>query len=141
MSMDDKKKGQPKVINTGKIFVYFGDFFKGFKKFWWVIIVCAIILGGFNFVQAKRSYVPLYTSKATFTVSTQQNISSVNGISAYSFFYDSSTVNQLVKTFPYIMSSIELLPYISANQCHECKRNAQPHRHDRGVQFVSGEES
>lgn len=103
--MDEKKNGKSKVINTGKIFVYFGDFFKGFKKFWWVIIVCAIIIGGFKFVDTQRQYVPLYTSKATFTVSTQQNTSSVNGISAYSFFYDSSTVNQLVKTFPYIMGS------------------------------------
>ena len=105
MSMDDKKKSSSKVINTGKIFVYFGDFLKGFKRFWWMIIVCAVLVGGFKFVDAQRGYVPLYTSKATFTVSTQTSTSSVNGISAYSFFYDSATVNQLVKTFPYIMSS------------------------------------
>ena len=105
MNQTDKKNQKSEVINSGKIFVYFSDFLKGFKKFWWVIIIGAVLVGGFKFYNAHRNYVPLYTSKATFTVSTQTSTSSVNGISAYSFFYDSATVNQLVKTFPYIMSS------------------------------------
>ena len=105
MSQTQSKKRSSDSSGGAKVFVYFSDFLKGFKKFWWMLIVCAIIVGGFKFISARRSYVPLYTSKATFTVSTQTSTSSVNGISAYSFFYDSATVNQLVKTFPYIMGS------------------------------------
>lgn len=105
MNQTENRKQKSDVFNSARVFVYFSDFLKGLKKFWWVIIVLAALVGGFKFYTAQKNFVPVYTSKATFTVSTQTSTSSVNGISAYSFFYDSATVNQLIKTFPYIMSS------------------------------------
>lgn len=104
MNQTDKLKNSD-VISGAQIVVYFSDFLKGFKKFWWVIVALAVLISGFKFLKTKSDYVPIYSSTATFTVSTQTNTSSVNGISAYSFYYDSSTVNQLIKTFPYIMRS------------------------------------
>lgn len=105
MDPNVNKKRSSEVLKTTQIFVYFSDFLKGLKKFWWIIIVLAVLFGGFKYYKTQKNFVPVYTSKATFTVSTQTSTSSVNGISAYSFFYDSATVNQLIKTFPYIMSS------------------------------------
>ena len=52
MNQTDKKNKKSEVVNGGKIFVYFSDFLKGFKKFWWVIIIGAVLVGGFKFYNA-----------------------------------------------------------------------------------------
>ena len=97
-----------KKINSnntdGKFSIYFSDFVKGAKKFWWVCVALAVIIGGVNFYDGYSNYVPFYTASATFTVSTQTSSGAINGISAYSFYYDASTASQLSDTFPYILS-------------------------------------
>lgn len=85
--------------------IYFTDFLKGLRKFWWICVILALILGGGRFFDGYTSYVPLYTSSATFTISTQSNQSTISGISSYSFYYDASTASQLTDTFPYILKS------------------------------------
>ena len=47
----------------------------------------------------------MYKADVTFTVSTQNKVSSINGISAYDFYYDASTASHLSSTFPHILSS------------------------------------
>ncbi|MEE1049992.1 MAG: hypothetical protein U0M60_21530, partial [Clostridia bacterium] len=47
----------------------------------------------------------MYKAEVTFTVSTQDKVSSINGITAYNFYYDASTASHLSSTFPYILSS------------------------------------
>lgn len=97
-----------KKLNTnntdGKISIYFSDFVKGVKKFWWLCVALAVVIGGVNFYEGYKNHVPFYTASATFTVSTQTSSGAINGISAYSFYYDSSTASQLSDTFPYILS-------------------------------------
>lgn len=88
-----------------KVTLYLSDLWKGFLKFWWVCIVLAVLAGGYKYVTGRAAYVPLYTSSATFTVSTENNMGSISGVSAYAFYYDSTTASQLEKTFPYILSS------------------------------------
>ncbi len=75
------------------------------KKFGWICVVLAIVFGVIVFVHKQVTYVPRYEAEATFTVSTQNNASSVGGVSVYSFYYDSATANQLSKTFPHILES------------------------------------
>ncbi len=74
------------------------------RKFGWVCMLFAIILGAITFVYKHITFVPQYKSEATFTVDTQ-NSSSIGGVSVYSFYYNSATADQLSKTFPYILSS------------------------------------
>ena len=84
---------------------YYSDFCRGFKKFWWVIVIACVFCCTFNIFRYHRNYTPMYKAEATFTVSTQDKVASINGISSYNFYYDASTASRLSSTFPYILSS------------------------------------
>ncbi len=85
---------------------YFSDFWRGFVKFWWIGVLCALIFGGGMFYKNYSSYVPQYTASATFTVHTQNAVLSGDaGMSAYSFYYDRGSASQLASVFPYVLKS------------------------------------
>ncbi len=105
MSHKANKEQKSEVINTTQLFIHFSDFIKGLKKLWWAIIILAIVVSGYKVYNLNKNYVPFYSSTATVTVSTQRNTSAVNGIAAYEIYYDATTVNQLIKTFPHIINS------------------------------------
>ncbi len=54
------------------------------------------------YVRSSGYYTPMYRSEATFTVTTSTSDGSDG---SYNYYYDSSTADQLAKTFPYILSS------------------------------------
>ncbi len=91
------------VLSTKHIAIYFSDFLKGAAKLWWLCVILAVLIGGFRYVSDYRSYVPMYRSSATFTVTSQNSQSTISGISSYSFYYDASATSQLTETFPYIL--------------------------------------
>ena len=85
---------------------YFSDFWRGFVKFWWIGVLCALLFGGVMFYKDYSSYVPQYTASATFTVHTQNAVLSGDaGMSAYSFYYDRGSASQLASVFPYVLKS------------------------------------
>lgn len=85
---------------------YFSDFWRGFVKFWWVSIVAAILVGGFMCYRSRTTYVPKYTASVTFTVQTQNAVlSGDGGMSAYSYYYDMGTANQMAEVFPVVLKS------------------------------------
>lgn len=85
---------------------YLSDFWRGFVKFWWIGVVLAIIFGGAMFYKNYSTYTPKYSATATFTVHTQNaTLSGDGGVSAYSFYYDRGTADQLASVFPYILQS------------------------------------
>lgn len=95
-----------KSTKTSEIFnLRFEDVLVGIRKLGWVCVTLAIVFGAIMLVYRHANHVPLYTSEATFTVSTQNNKSSIGGVSVYSFYYNSATANQLAKIFPYILQS------------------------------------
>ncbi len=94
---------------------YVSDFCRGFKKFWWVIAIISVVFCVFSVFNCYRSYVPKYKAEVTFTVSTQDRTSSINGISAYNFYYDASTASHLSETFPGILSSKLLQDAVAAD--------------------------
>ena len=102
MSMNDKGLQFNKEDNVS---FYFSDFCRGLKKFWWIIVIVCVLFSVVNVYRCHRSYTPMYKSEVTFTVSTQSRVSSINGISAYNFYYDASTASHLSSTFPYILKS------------------------------------
>ena len=81
------------------------DFWKGIKKFWYIfIILMALGIGamlGYRYV----TYVPMYQASASFTVKTIGDMLDNEVNTAYGFFYDKNTADQIEKTFPYILSS------------------------------------
>lgn len=102
--MSNGVQSTAKNENNMKMTLYFSDFFKSFKKFWWTVIVFAALLGGLTAFKQYTTYSPVYKASATFTVNTQKS-TAVGGVSSYSFYYDSATATQLADTSPYILSS------------------------------------
>ncbi len=103
MSQAENKKHGSKYDSNDTVKIYLSDFFKGFKKFWWVCVTLALVFCGIIFARGYLNYVPKYTSSATFTVSTQNSSGVIGGVSVYSFFYDASTASNLSTTFPNIL--------------------------------------
>lgn len=110
--MNDNANKRNDVVDNNEDFIdrfsylYFSDFWRGFVKFWWVGVVLAIIFGGAIFYRSYTNYTPSYSATATFTVHTQNaTLSGDGGVSAYSFYYDRGTADQLASVFPYILQS------------------------------------
>ena len=85
------------VVDLGRIIQ---GMWNGLKKLWWLAVI--LILGGaavFAVYQRVRRE-PLYACTATFTVATGDESGDT-----YSFYYDSTTADQMSKTFPYILES------------------------------------
>lgn len=103
MNETDKTKKSNKSSEILKL--NFEDVLIGLRKLGWISVVLALIFGIVAYTYKQATYVPRYTSEATFSINTQNNTSSIGGVSVYSFYYDSATATQLAKTFPYILSS------------------------------------
>ena len=76
------------------------DMWKGLKRFWLWLLLLTVILAGVFFFRAYRSYQPVYTASATFTV--ESDTSSLYSSTSY---LNERTASQIVNTFPYILSS------------------------------------
>ncbi|MGN0384009.1 MAG: polysaccharide biosynthesis tyrosine autokinase [Eubacterium sp.] len=81
------------------------DMFKGLKKFWWTIPIMALMFSLCICYTEISSYVPLYKSEATFTISVQSDAGTNGQNESYSYYYNASTASQMATTFPYILSS------------------------------------
>ena len=103
MSQTENKN---RISTPGKnVSIKVEDFIIGIRRFGWLCIVLSVLLGAVSFVKEQVQYVPMYTAESTFTVSTENSSTSIGGVSVYSFYYDSTTANQLSETFPLILSS------------------------------------
>ncbi|MBQ2963513.1 MAG: AAA family ATPase [Clostridia bacterium] len=86
--------------------IFFGDIWRGVRKFGWVAVALAVLLGGVQFYRSFTSFVPAYNVSATFTVHTENEVlTGDNGIAAYSFYYDRETADQLATVFPHIIGN------------------------------------
>lgn len=97
----EKQKREDDVIDLG---ILLWNFIRGLKKWWWLIPLFAFLGAAASMVKSTGFYTPMYQSTASFTVMTG-NRSQDNGTASYNFYYDSSTADQLGKTFPYILGS------------------------------------
>ena len=99
--MDEKELQQEEEVEID-LWVLFRDFFMGCVKFWWLIVLLAVIGAASMLFKDTGFYTPMYRSQATFTVTTN---TSEDSNASYNFYYDSATAQQLSLTFPYILSS------------------------------------
>ncbi len=103
--------------------VRISDIWRGFVKFFWIAIVLAVIFGGIQFYQSYINFTPVYTVTATFTVQTENKVlSGDNGVSAYAFYYNQDTANQLASVFPHIISN----PILTTKVCEELQVKSMP---------------
>ena len=99
--MDEKELQQEEEVEID-LWVLFRDFFMGCVKFWWLVVLLAVIGAASMLFKDTGFYTPMYRSQATFTVTTN---TSEDSNASYNFYYDSTTAQQLSLTFPYILSS------------------------------------
>ena len=81
------------------------DFWKGIKKYWYIFIILMVLGIGAMWGYRYVTYVPTYQASASFTVRTIDDMLDNEVNTAYGFFYDKNTADQIEKTFPYILSS------------------------------------
>lgn len=92
--------------STVEIRVLLSDIWRGVIKFGWIAIALAVLFAGAQFYRSYVRFVPIYKASATFTVHTENKVlSGDNGVSAYSFYYDRETADQLATVFPNIISN------------------------------------
>lgn len=72
-------------------------FKNAFFAMWPLILVLSLLLGVYTWYTSRRSFVPMYQSKALFTVENGYDAEDIFGTSAY---YDQHAASQLVGAFP-----------------------------------------
>lgn len=114
--MSDKITNNDTANSTVELKILLSDVWRGAIKFGWIAVALAVLLGGIQFYRSYVRYVPEYTVSATFTVQTENKVlSGENGVSAYSFFYNKNTADQLASVFPHIISN----PILRTQVCEE----------------------
>ena len=104
--MNDSENSRNTASSEQEITIYLSDFWRGFVKFWWVVVLLAFLCGGFMFYRSYVRFSPRYQTSATFAVHTENPVlEGESGLSAYSFFYNRSSADHLAKVFPYILQS------------------------------------
>ena len=104
--MGDSENSRNTASSEQVITIYISDFWRGFVKFWWVIVLLAFLCGGFMFYRSYVRYSPRYQASVTFAVHTENPVlEGESGLSAYSFYYNRSSADHLAKVFPYILQS------------------------------------
>ena len=81
------------------------DFWKGICRFWYLMIILAVLGMGAMWGYRHFTYVPMYQASTSFTVKMVGDMLENEVNTAYSFFYDKNTADQIENTFPYILSS------------------------------------
>lgn len=112
------------TVPSGKdVTLYLSDFWRGFVKFWWICAILSILFGGMTFYRSYIRFTPIYKVSATFTVHTENNtLAGDSGVSAYSFYYDRNTADQLATVFPYALQSAILQQKV----CDDLNMNYMP---------------
>lgn len=100
-----EKKTEEKVQQEEELIDLIGlleDYFRTFRRMWAWVLILAVIGGVFSYVRDYTSWSPRYTASSTFTITINRDTDSTTG--SYSY-YDNSTTEQMVNTFPYILTS------------------------------------
>ena len=94
-----EKQNNPKPID---LVALMPRLFKQLKRFWILVLALMVLLAGVNYFRARRSYVPMYESKATFSVSSGYGD---EDIFAASYYYDNTAAKDLAAAFPHLLST------------------------------------
>mgnify|MGYP004622859299 FL=1 len=77
-------------------------FFRELKTLWLPVVLITAVFAALFALRAKTSFVPMYESKAMFTVSSGY---SSDDILSYSYYYDNEAAKQLAAAFPYMLGT------------------------------------
>ena len=94
-----EKQNTPKPID---LIALLPRLFKQFKRLWLLVLALMVLLAGVNYLRARRSYVPMYESRATFSVSSGYGD---EDIFSASYYYDNTAAKDLAAAFPHLLST------------------------------------
>lgn len=77
-------------------------FKNAFFQMWPLILVLSLVLGAYSWYTSKRAFVPMYESKAIFTVDSSYDAEDIFGTGTY---YDQYAAQQLAAAFPHLIST------------------------------------
>lgn len=97
---EEKKQTEEGLIDIVSLLT---DYIRTLRHMWVLILILTVAAGAFVSVRSYISWSPCYTASATFTITANQDGSS-STTGSYAF-YDNSTTEQMVNTFPYILTS------------------------------------
>lgn len=121
--MNNNTLNNDSANSTVELKVLLSDIWRGVIKFGWIAVALAVLLGGLQFYRSYVRFTPVYTVSATFTVQTENKVlSGEDGVSAYSFYYNRNTADQLANVFPNIISS----PILISHVCNDLGVNSMP---------------
>ena len=96
--MENEKQFEPIDLT-----LYLNRFLKTLRWTWLPILIISLLLGGYRYFRAYRSFSPQYETKAIFSVSS--GTGNTGDIFDSSVYYDASAAEQIVKTFPSLLST------------------------------------
>lgn len=97
---ESKKPSEGELIDIVGILT---DYLRTLRRMWIWILILSVAGGAVFYIRSYISWTPVYTASATFTISASANGGS--DTSGSYAFYDNSTAEQMVNTFPYILTS------------------------------------
>lgn len=104
--MNNNLSNNDSANSTVDFKILLSDIWRGAIKFGWLVVALAVLFSGIQFYRSYVRFTPQYTVSATFTVQTENTVlSGENGVSAYSFFYNKNTADQLASVFPHVISN------------------------------------
>ena len=113
MSEKGKKVIDAQTEPPEKATIQFSDLWKGFIKYWWLLLALGVLVSLFMFFTSYSKFRPIYSVSATFTVNTETVSLTGEGLPTYSYYFDNATASNLADTFPYILQSEILTEAIS----------------------------
>ena len=79
------------------------DYFQTLRRMWAWVLILAVAGGGIFYARSFFSWQPVYTASSTFTITASRD-DGTDTTGSYSF-YDNATAEQMVNTFPSILTS------------------------------------
>lgn len=98
MSNEKEKETTPKPIDLSDLLDRFA---RVFRRFWYIILIFAIISGGYSAVKTMRSFTPMYESQALFSVNSGYSSDDIFTAS----YYDNEAAQQLAAAFPHMLNT------------------------------------
>lgn len=98
--IEEKNQNEPELIDIVSLLT---DYLRVLRRMWIWVLILAILGGTAAYVRSYMNWNPIYTASATFTITVSRD-SSDSTSGSYSF-YDNATTEQMVNTFPYILTS------------------------------------
>ena len=98
MSNENEKSTAPKPIDLTDLI---DRFVRVFKRFWFVILLFAAVIGAVFSIMTVRSFTPMYESQALFSVNSGYTADDIFTAS----YYDNEAAQQLAAAFPNMLKT------------------------------------